>query len=116
MIQGTRPQTAAPGLNDSPAGLAAWIVEKFQEWSDFKETSNSAFRKTNPHARDDLLADGNHRLVLQPYRDYIKAGAGRWTIEGAKAWIGSGKTPTGVALFPADIATPPREWAGAFIR
>jgi microsomal epoxide hydrolase len=33
-IQGTRPQTLAYGLTDSPAGLAAWIVEKFRAWSD----------------------------------------------------------------------------------
>jgi pimeloyl-ACP methyl ester carboxylesterase len=33
-IQSTRPQTLAYGLNDSPAGLAAWIVEKFRAWSD----------------------------------------------------------------------------------
>ncbi len=33
-IQGTKPQTLAYGLNDSPAGLAAWIVEKFRAWSD----------------------------------------------------------------------------------
>ena len=33
-IQGTRPQTLAFGLTDSPAGLAAWIVEKFRAWSD----------------------------------------------------------------------------------
>src|SRR5438552_19113398 len=33
-IQGTKPQTLAYALNDSPAGLAAWIVEKFRTWSD----------------------------------------------------------------------------------
>jgi pimeloyl-ACP methyl ester carboxylesterase len=33
-IQGTRPQTIAHALTDSPAGLLAWIVEKFQEWTD----------------------------------------------------------------------------------
>ena len=33
-IQGTKPQTLAYGLNDSPAGLAAWIVEKYRTWSD----------------------------------------------------------------------------------
>ena len=34
MIQGTKPQTLAYGLTDSPVGLAAWIVEKFRTWSD----------------------------------------------------------------------------------
>ena len=34
MIQSTKPQTITYGLNDSPVGLAAWIVEKFHSWSD----------------------------------------------------------------------------------
>ena len=34
MLQGTKPQTLAVGLNDSPAGMAAWIIEKFHGWSD----------------------------------------------------------------------------------
>jgi pimeloyl-ACP methyl ester carboxylesterase len=34
MLQGTKPETLAAGLNDSPAGLAAWILEKFKGWSD----------------------------------------------------------------------------------
>jgi pimeloyl-ACP methyl ester carboxylesterase len=34
MIQGTKPATLAVGLNDSPAGLASWILEKFQKWGD----------------------------------------------------------------------------------
>jgi len=33
-MQGTKPQTLAYGLNDSPAGLAAWMVEKYRTWSD----------------------------------------------------------------------------------
>jgi pimeloyl-ACP methyl ester carboxylesterase len=41
-IQGTRPQTLAYGLTDSPAGLAAWIVEKFRAWSDNDGTPESA--------------------------------------------------------------------------
>jgi len=31
-IQKTTPQTLAYGLNDSPVGLAAWILEKFRDW------------------------------------------------------------------------------------
>ncbi|MEO7223061.1 MAG: hypothetical protein ABIY37_11355 [Devosia sp.] len=36
MIQGTKPHTLAVGLNDSPAGLASWIIEKFHGWSQLK--------------------------------------------------------------------------------
>jgi pimeloyl-ACP methyl ester carboxylesterase len=50
-IQGTKPQTLAFGLTDSPAGLAAWIVEKFRTWSDCGGALESAF------SRDHLLAN-----------------------------------------------------------
>src|SRR5262249_22259356 len=50
-IQGTRPQTLAFALTDSPAGLAAWIVEKFRAWSDCGGEVETVF------ARDHLLAN-----------------------------------------------------------
>src|SRR5581483_11600225 len=50
-IQRTRPQTAAYALNDSPAGLAAWILEKFREWSDCDGQLDRRF------TRDELLAN-----------------------------------------------------------
>ncbi len=50
-IQGTKPQSLAYGLNDSPAGLAAWIVEKFRAWGDTNGEVESAF------SRDDLLTN-----------------------------------------------------------
>ena len=115
MIQGTRPRTAAPALNDSPAGLAAWIVEKFYEWSDCAGDIETRFTK------DELLTNimmywttQTIESSFQPYRDVMKAGALRWTMEAAKGWVGSSKTPAGFALFPKDISTPPREWAERF--
>jgi pimeloyl-ACP methyl ester carboxylesterase len=48
-IQATRPQTLAYGLNDSPMGLAAWIVEKWRAWGDTHGDLESRFSK------DDLL-------------------------------------------------------------
>ena len=50
-IQGTKPQTVGYALNDSPAGLAAWIVEKFHGWSDHDGDLESAFTK------DELLTN-----------------------------------------------------------
>src|SRR6266516_2136855 len=44
-IQGTKPQTLAYGLTDSPAGLAAWIVEKFRAWSDCSGDVERRFTK-----------------------------------------------------------------------
>ena len=116
MIQGTRPQTAAPGLNDSPAGLAAWIVEKFQEWSDCQGDIEQCFSK------DELLT---HVMIywltetigssFQPYRDYMKAGAGLMDDRRRQGldWLGQDADWSG-PLLPADIATPPREWAERF--
>jgi len=51
MIQSTKPQTLAYGLNDSPVGLAAWIVEKFHTWSDCHGDIESCFTK------DELLTN-----------------------------------------------------------
>ncbi|HEY3256205.1 MAG TPA: epoxide hydrolase, partial [Polyangiaceae bacterium] len=50
-IQGTKPQTLAFGLTDSPAGLAAWIIEKFRAWSDCGGNLENAFTK------DELLTN-----------------------------------------------------------
>ena len=84
-IQGTRPATPAAGLNDSPAGLAAWIVEKFYEWSDNGGDVETRFTK------DELLTNVTLYWVtqtigtsFQPYRDFMKAGAVRWTKEAAE--------------------------------
>ena len=50
-LQGTRPQTLGAGLNDSPAGLLSWIVEKFRAWSDCDGDPENAF------TRDQLLTN-----------------------------------------------------------
>src|SRR5437899_5782278 len=44
-LQGTKPQTLAYGLTDSPVGLAAWIVEKFRSWSDCGGELEQCFTK-----------------------------------------------------------------------
>jgi pimeloyl-ACP methyl ester carboxylesterase len=115
MIQGTRPRTLGAGLRDSPTGLAAWLVEKFQRWSDCGEDLERRYTK------DELLtnvmiywATGTIESSFQPYRDVVSAGAMRWMAEGMKKLMGSQATPAGFALFPKDISTAPREWAERF--
>jgi len=115
LIQSTRPRTASPALNDSPAGLAAWIVEKFQRGRDCGGDIEKRFTK------DELLTNimiywttQTIETSFQPYRDFMKAGAARWTIETVRGWIGSDATPAAFARFPADISQPPREWAERF--
>jgi pimeloyl-ACP methyl ester carboxylesterase len=98
-IQGTKPQTLACGLTDSPAGLAAWIAEKFHAWSE------------NPISRDDLLTNislywftGAIGSSFWPY--YARAHRG-WPIpEGATVEV-----PVGYAEFPKEILRPPRSVA-----
>jgi Epoxide hydrolase N terminus len=60
LIQSTKPQSLAHGLNDSPAGLAAWIVEQFRSWSDCVGKIKSRFTK------DELLTHIMIRLAPRP--------------------------------------------------
>jgi microsomal epoxide hydrolase len=101
MIQGSRPQTLAYGLTDSPAGLLAWIAEKFIEWADpasvidrdqmltnvsvywFTETANSAARL---------------------YAEFARSGSGWGKVEPSTV-------PSGVAQFPYEIFPPIRRFA-----
>jgi len=115
LIQGTRPATLAAGLIDSPAGLAAWLVDKFHAWSDCHGDIESRFTK------DELLTNvmiywvtGTIETSFLPYRDFVNAGAKTWIVESVKRWVGSSKVPAGFAMFPKDISRPPRAWAERF--
>jgi microsomal epoxide hydrolase len=116
LIQGTRPYTLAWGLNDSPAGLAAWLIDKFQAWSDCDGHVENRF------SRDELLTHVTLYWVTAtidssflPYYDFTNSGAGRWIVEGVKDKLGSSDVPPAAfALFPKDISHPPREWAERF--
>ena len=115
LIQSSKPQSLAQGLNDSPAGLAAWLVEKFRAWSDCGGDIESRFTK------DELLTQIMIYWATQSigpsfltYYDFANAGALTWIKEGMKKWTGSTKVPAAFALFPADISRPPREWAERF--
>ena len=105
-IQSTRPQTLGYGLNDSPAGLAAWIVEKFRAWSDCGGDVESKFTK------DELLTNIMLYWVTQSItsstRVYYETSNAR--IPGARGRI---EVPTGCALFPHELVLPPRKWAEA---
>jgi pimeloyl-ACP methyl ester carboxylesterase len=115
LIQSTKPQSLAQGLNDSPAGLAAWLVEKFRTWSDCNGNIESRFTK------DELLTQIMIYWITETigssfltYYDYANAGALAWIKEGMKQWVGSDKVPAAFAIFPKDISHPPREWAERF--
>ena len=101
-IQGTRPQTLAYALSDSPAGLAAWIIEKFRAWSDCGGDIETAF------ARDRLLAD----ISFYWFTGAIGSSFWPYYARMHRPWpIPEGRTidvPTGYAEFPREILRPPR--------
>ena len=109
-IQSTKPQTLAYGLNDSPAGLAAWILEKWRSWADSRGNLNARF------SRDFLLTTVTLYWVTQTIassmRDYFDNDNWRFRITlGPQDLV---KVPTGIAIFAntfVDEGTPPREWA-----
>jgi len=109
-IQSTKPQTLAYALNDSPAGLAAWIVEKWRAWSDSGGELESRF------SRDFLLTIVTLFWVTQTMptsiRDYFDNR--RWQGEPRLERNDRVRVPTGVACFPRTFVPEgeaPREWA-----
>lgn len=103
-IQGTRPQTLAYALTDSPVGLAAWILEKFHAWSDCGGEVERVFSK------DELLtnitiywATGAIGSSFWPYYARLHEG---WPLPEARIEV-----PTAYAAFPREILRPPRSVA-----
>ncbi|MGA7732386.1 MAG: epoxide hydrolase family protein, partial [Chloroflexia bacterium] len=110
-LQGTKPLTLAYGLNDSPVGLAAYIVEKFKGWGDCEGDIERRFTK------DDLLTTVTIYWATQTiYGTMIGYYEGRHATGVPTPTIGSAgiggkvEVPTGVAMFPKDFRVP-REWA-----
>jgi pimeloyl-ACP methyl ester carboxylesterase len=104
-IQATRPQTLAYGLTDSPVGLAAWMIEKFRDWSDCDgDLANATF------SRDDMLANISlywfTRTVASSMRLYWETRARPLAFAPATAI----HVPLAVALFPKELPMPPRSW------
>jgi microsomal epoxide hydrolase len=101
-IQGTKPQTLAFALTDSPSGLAAWFVEKFRTWTDCGGDPERAL------TRDQMLADiafywftGCIGASFWPYYDRLHS---PWIVpEGRTVDV-----PVGYAEFPREILHPPR--------
>ena len=104
-IQGTRPQTLAFGLTDSPAGLAAWIAEKFHAWSDCDGDIDSAI------PRDLMLANISlywfTGAIGSSFWPYYARMHSPWPLPDGK----SVTVPTGYCQFPREIVVPPRSLA-----
>ncbi|RIL05477.1 MAG: epoxide hydrolase [Proteobacteria bacterium] len=104
-IQGTKPQTLGYGLNDSPAGLAAWIVEKFRTWSDCDGDVERRFTK------DELLTNVMIYWITRSitsstrlYYETMKSGRFGPATERVEQ-------PTAGAIFPKELYRAPRAWA-----
>jgi len=105
-LQATRPQTLAAGLADSPAGLAAWIVEKFRAWSDCEGDVERWFSK------DELLTTVTLYWVTGTIGSSFLFYHDSQLDRGPRP--GRVEVPVGVALFPKENpVTGPREWAEA---
>jgi microsomal epoxide hydrolase len=105
LVQSTKPQTVAYGLNDSPAGLAAWIVEKFRSWCDCEGDVERKFTK------DQLLTN-----ITIYWATETVASAARIYYENQRAAAAQGgrvAVPMGCAVFPKELVLPPRRWVEA---
>jgi len=104
VLQGTKPQTLAYGLNDSPAGYAAWIIEKFRTWSDSDGDLETVFSKDELLTNIMLYWTGGPSVRAVSYRE-------EW-VSGSLAPDQQVDVPVGLALPPRDIdPVPPREYA-----
>jgi microsomal epoxide hydrolase len=104
LVQSTKPQTLGVALNDSPAGLLAWIVEKFRAWSDCDGHPENVF------TRDQLITNVMVYWVTQTiassarlYWELMHMGA----ADRAPAYV---TVPTGVARYPKEVLRYPRAW------
>lgn len=113
-LQSTKPQTAAYGLNDSPAGLAAWMIEKFRAWSDCNGDVESRF------TRDELLTQimiyWATETINSSFRIYYEgtAEAMQAMSQGGEMSMQRTEVPAGVVTFPKEITRPPRQFAERF--
>ena len=99
IMQGTKPQTLGYALNDSPVGLAGWIVEKWRAWSDCDGDVERSYSK------DELLTNVMIYWVTQTINSSVRLYREN---RGEFGRTGRIETPTAVAMFPKEISHPPR--------
>jgi microsomal epoxide hydrolase len=104
-IQSTRPHSLGFGLDDSPLGLAGWILEKFHAWCDIRE---------GMPIRTDRLIDN----LMMYWLTGTATSAARLYCEATRAgnsalseWTGRVDVPTGNAVYPYELLQTPRVWA-----
>ncbi|MGO9785078.1 MAG: alpha/beta fold hydrolase, partial [Streptosporangiaceae bacterium] len=99
----TKPQTAAFGLTDSPAGLAAWIVEKLRGWSDCGGDVERSFTK------DEILTNVTLYWLTGTIGSSMRMYRANAAIPPAQL-ARRVEVPSGFSLFRGDVVRPPRAW------
>jgi len=107
--QATRPQTLSYAMMDSPVGIAAWLVEKFNSWSDVEDNDIES-----AHSKDELLTNIMIYITTKTFNSASWIYYGR-REEGGRVLSPEGRrveVPTGCAVFPAEMLNwPPRSYA-----
>jgi pimeloyl-ACP methyl ester carboxylesterase len=99
----TKPQTAAFGLTDSPAGLAAWMVEKLRAWSDCDGDIERSF------TRDEILTNVTLYWLTGTIGSSMRMYHANAAVSPAQR-ARRVEVPSGFSVFPGDILRPPRAW------
>ncbi|SDU71212.1 epoxide hydrolase family protein [Jiangella alkaliphila] len=102
-MQRTKPQTASAGLTDSPAGLAAWIVEKLSSWSDSDGDVEQRFSK------DEILTNVTIYWLTATIGSAMRMYQANSAIPVAQL-TRRVEVPSGFSIFRGDVVRPPRAW------
>jgi microsomal epoxide hydrolase len=105
LAQGAAPDALAPGFSDSPAGLAAWLVDKYRRWSDCEGEVEQRFSKDD--LCDFLTIYWATATIGSSMRIYAAEARDRWRLAAGERIV----VPAAVADFPAELVRPPREWS-----
>jgi pimeloyl-ACP methyl ester carboxylesterase len=106
-IQRTRPQTIAFAMHDSPAGLAAWLIDKRHAWADIRKGLEAVFSK------DDLITTAMLYWLTETYVSSAHHYYSGRPAEGAFVHDRQPvvEAPTGILQFREDVWCLPRKWA-----
>jgi pimeloyl-ACP methyl ester carboxylesterase len=102
-VHRTKPQTAAVGLTDSPAGLAAWIVEKLRAWSDCEGDVERSFTK------DEILTNVTIYWLTETIGSSMRMYRATAAIP-PELLARRVEVPSGFSIFRGDVVRPPRAW------
>jgi microsomal epoxide hydrolase len=109
LIQSTVPDVISVGLNDSPAGLAAYLVEKYRRWSDCDGEVEKRF--SMDQLCDYLTMYWATGTIASSMRLYWGERADRWRPAAGETI----DVPAAAGIFPAEIVNPPREWTARLL-